>query len=314
MKIEPVGRILGLVALVTIGFSLAGIGLGPYATEIAISLAMWIALSESWAAFSGTTGYVSLGHAVFFGLGGYVTAVTWGMMPVAVSLILSGAAAGLLALLVGYPCLRVRGPYFVMLTFGIAEFVKYVVVNAEAANSHFGRIVLAAPESSVILVMMAALAAVSFLLNYFLQKSRFGFGLRAIREDEDAAETSGVPVVWQKLAAFCLSAIIPGAAGGVYLLRGGYFEPLHAFDSLVSVTMITMAVIGGTASASGPLAGATLLFVLSNLLSTSAPQIYMMIQGALLVFFVLKMPDGIEGRVRSLMESRREQLKRTIAL
>src|SRR5215475_1570828 len=95
---------------------------GPYGLGIGLSLLMWIALAESWALFSGLSGYVSLGHAVFYGVGAYVTVLSWQELPLWLSVVLGGLAAALLALCLGWPCLRVRGPYFVILTLGIAEF------------------------------------------------------------------------------------------------------------------------------------------------------------------------------------------------
>ena len=119
--------------------------------EIGLSVLMWIALSESWAMFSGLSGYVSLGHAVFFGVGAYVTVLLWHLVPLWVSVPLGGLAAGLLALLLGWPCLRVRGPYFVILTLGISEFVKYVVISTEAALGRNGRLLIGTPSLTVLL-------------------------------------------------------------------------------------------------------------------------------------------------------------------
>jgi branched-chain amino acid transport system permease protein len=289
-----------ITAACAAAFGAAVLMLGSsYIVSVATTLAMWIALSQSWVMLSGMTGYISLGHAVFFGLGGYVMAITWKVVPIWLSLAASGVAAALLAFLVGYPCLRVRGPYFVILTFGLAEFVKYIVINIEAALSKFGRLLIGVPEIETIFVMMLVLAAVAFYTTYALRRSRFGAGLRAIREDEEAAETSGVPVAWFKVAAFVVSAVIPGVAGAVFLLRSGYFEPLQAFNPSVSLSMITMAVIGGSDDAYGPLAGALFLVILSELLWANLPELYMVLLGVLLVVFVLGIPDGIEGRLRS---------------
>ena len=117
-----------------------------YITGVALTLLMWLALTQSWVVFSAMTGYISLGHAVFFGAGAYVMVLTFGVLPFWISVIVAGAASGVLALLVGYPCLRVRGPYFVILTFGLAELVKYIVINVEAALGKFGRLLMGAPS------------------------------------------------------------------------------------------------------------------------------------------------------------------------
>jgi branched-chain amino acid transport system permease protein len=230
--------------------------------------------------------------------------LTWGHLPLWASILASGATAGLLASLVGYPVLRVRGPYFVILTFGVAEFVKHIVINAEAALGKFGRLIIGAPDIGLIFQMMLGLAVVASLLAFYVRRSRFGAGLRAIREDETAAQTTGVPVVRFKVIAFSLSALIPGMAGALVILRSGYFEPLQAFNPLVSLTIIAMAVIGGSDDAPGPLFGALFLVVLSELLWATAPQVYMMLLGLLLIVFVMAAPDGLYGRLRQLLSGR----------
>jgi branched-chain amino acid transport system permease protein len=142
------------------------------------------------------------------------------------------------------------------------------------------------------------------LLAFTVARSRLGAGLRAIREDEVAAATIGVPVVRLKLVVFALSALIPGIVGGVSVFRTGYFEPTQAFNPSVSLNMITMAVIGGTDDAFGPLIGASLLVLLSELLWATQPELYMVLLGLLLVVFVIWMPEGVEGRLRSLASRR----------
>jgi branched-chain amino acid transport system permease protein len=289
-----------VVALATAAVAAAGtLALGnDYLVYVGTSLAMWIALSESWILLSGMTGYISLGHVVFFGLGGYVTVLTFGTVSLWLALCLSGLSAVLLAILVGLPCFRVRGPYFVILTFGLSEFIKYIIIDIEARASKFGRVVYGGPDLNDVFLIMVSLALVAFCLSYLIRRSRLGAGLRGVREDEIAAETVGVPVARLKLAAFALSSLIPGIAGGVFLFRSGYFEPAQAFNPSVSLNMITMAVIGGTDDAYGPLIGAGALVILSELLWASAPELYMVILGFLLVIFVMWLPDGVEGHIR----------------
>ena len=126
------------------------------------------------------------------------------------------------------------------------------------------------------------------------------FGLIAIREDETAAETIGVDVVTLKVAAFVLSAAIPGMVGALMTLRTTYFEPLQLFSPVTSFTIVTIGIIGGSDDAPGALLGAAFLVLLSELLWATAPEVYMIILGALLVGFVLFVPDGLYGRLRRL--------------
>lgn len=262
-----------------------------------LNLFMSVALAESWLILSGFTGYISLGHAVFYGLGAYLMAVMFNSLPWWVVLPLCGVASGVMALLVGYPALRVRGPYFVILTLGLSELVKFIVVTIESDLGNFGRILMGAPDTGTLYEIMLALAVLAFGGAALIQKSRFGAGLRAIREDETAAETIGIGAGRLKLAAFAASAIIPGMVGGVMAMRSAYFEPMTAFDPLVSFTIVTTAMIGGIDSPLGPLLGALILGGGGQLLWARAPQIYNILLGVLLVVFVLYVPEGIYGKL-----------------
>ncbi|MCY4396418.1 MAG: branched-chain amino acid ABC transporter permease [Rhodospirillaceae bacterium] len=273
-----------------------------YYLGVGFALFGWIALVQSWTIVSGLAGYISLGHVVFAGIGGYVLVLTWGAVPVWAGAVLGALAAGLFALLVGLPVLRVRGPYFVILTFGLAEFAKYVVINIENALGKFGRLILGGPQVETLYWAMAAAALAGTLAVIATRRVRLGAGLAAVREDELAAETIGVPTVRFKLFAFALSALLPGFVGALFVLRTGYFEPAQAFDPVISFTIVTMAIIGGSEDARGPVLGALFLVVLSELLWASFPQVYMIILGALLIGFVLFAPNGVAGlldRLRS---------------
>jgi branched-chain amino acid transport system permease protein len=281
-------------------FALVPLVVGPYALGIGLGLLMWIALAESWAMFSGLSGYISLGHAVFYGVGAYATVLLWQVVPLWLAIPLSGVAAGLLAVCLGWPCLRVRGPYFVILTLGVSEFVKYIVISTEAALGRQGRLVIGTPSLTVLFEAMLVLAVVSMIVLYVVRSSKLGAGLLAIREDEVAAEAVGVNATALKLLAFTLSALIPGMVGGLMILRSTYFEPLQAFSPTTSFTIVTIAILGGTDEVPGPLLGAVLLVLMSELLWARAPEVYMIILGVLLVAFVLFLPEGLLGRAQRL--------------
>jgi branched-chain amino acid transport system permease protein len=291
-----------IIGLAAIGASVPLLA-GDYLVGVGLSLLMYVALTQSWTVLSGMTGYVSLGHVVFYGLGGYVAALTWGELPLAVILVLASLVALAIACALGLPALRVRGPYFVILTFGLAELVKYVVIAIEGRLGKFSRIMFGAPDLGTLFYIMLALAAAATLTTLLIRRSRFGQGLLAIREDEDAAETIGVPTVRFKLLAFGLSAIIPGMVGGVMVLRSTYFEPAQLFDPVISFSIVTMAVVGGSDDAIGPLLGAAGFVLLSELLWANAPQIYMILLGVLLIAFVLFVPEGLSGRLFALRRS-----------
>jgi len=296
---RPIG-IATIVALMAISIPWLG---NEYYTGFFFTLLTWIALTESWIIISGMTGYVSLGHVVFMGIGGYVAALLWTELPVWTILPLCGLAAAALAVLVGYPCLRVRGPYFVILTFGVSELVKFIVINIESALSMSGRVLFAAPDTDDLFFIALGLAWASMVGVMVVRDSRFGAGLRAIRENEEAAETIGVPIAWFKLVAFVLSAIIPGMVGALLIMRSTYFEPLQIFNPQTSVLIVTMAVIGGSDRPVGPLLGVGFLVILQELLWANLPQLYMIIVGVLLIGVVIWVPGGIYGRVQRLIEA-----------
>jgi len=291
MKQTQTFATLALLALAAIAPAL----LGSYGQGVLLQLYAWIALTASWVAFSGMTGYISLGHAVFYGMGAYVMALSWMNLPIVVILILAALAAGVFALLVGLPALRVRGPYFVILTFGVAEFVKHVVIALESSMGMNGRLMLGAPDVLWLSWGMLALAVLAVGLVMVLQRSRFGMALWAVREDEVAAMTLGVPTTRVKLLAFVLSALVPAMVGALTVLRSTYFEPMQMFNPMTSFTIVTMAIIGGSDRPAGPVLGAAFIMLLSEALWSRAPEMYMMLLGVLLLAFVLFAPNGLAG-------------------
>jgi branched-chain amino acid transport system permease protein len=266
---------------------------GDYVMGVGFNLLMWLALTQSWVVLSGMAGYVSLGIVVFVGLGSYTMVLLWQSVPLWLGIPAAGLGAAAFAALVGTPVLRVRGPYFVILTFGLAEFVKFVVVNIEATLGKFSRLLMGAPDLTDLYLIMLALAVAATAITVWLGRSRFGSGLRAIRENEEAAETLGVPAARFKMIAFTLSAAIPGIVGALLVLRTGYFDPVQSFNPVVSFTVVTIAVIGGADDARGPLFGAVFLTLLSELLWANAPQVYMILLGVMLIVFVLFVPRGV---------------------
>ena len=296
---ERVWRALLLVA----GLAMATLPLvaNDYVVGIGLTLLMWIALTQSWCLLSKMTGYVSLGHVVFYGLGSYLVVVSWQVVPLPLAILGAGVLASVFAALVGLPVLRVRGPYFVILTFGLAELVKYSITAIESASGTASRILFGTPDIVVVYFAMFALAVAAMAMLTWVSGSRFGHGLRSLRENEEAAETLGVPVVRYKLLAFVLSAAVPGMVGAVMALRSTYFVATQVFDPMISITVIAMAILGGGDGTRGALFGAIFLCLLSELLWAHAPLLYMIILGAVLIVFVLLVPDGIVG----LLERRR---------
>jgi branched-chain amino acid transport system permease protein len=287
---------LAFAVVVAAGIALPRIG-SDYLVAVALNLAMWVALAQSWTVLCGMTGYGSFGHAAFYGLGAYMQVLAWGSVSPWLSVPMGGIVSALFALVVGYPALKVRGPYFVMVTFGLAEFLKFSIIEVEAKLGQFSRLIIGGPSPYDLFYVMLGLAAAATLITFVVSGSRFGYGLRAIRENEQAAETVGIPVARFKMIAYALSAFIPGMVGAVMVMRLSYFEPSQAFDPVISFNIVVMAMIGGNDDARGPLLGAVFLVGLSELLWARAPQLYMILLGVLLVTFVLFAPQGLSKQL-----------------
>jgi branched-chain amino acid transport system permease protein len=258
-------------------------------------------LTESWIVISGMTGYISLGHVVFVGVGAYVAAMTWQVLPSWAIPPLAGLTAAALAIFVGYPCLRVRGPYFVILTFGLSELIKYIVVNVEAALGVSGRVLFGTPGIEALYLAALALGWASVIVALIVRESRFGSALLAIRDNEEAAETIGIAIGRFKAAAFVLSSIIPGMVGALLIMRSTYFDPLAIFNPQTSVLIVTMAVVGGSDRPFGPILGVVFLVLFQELLWANLPQLYMIIVGILLIAVVVWLPGGIYGKFQQMI-------------
>jgi branched-chain amino acid transport system permease protein len=269
-----------------------------YGVRFMLQLFMWVALAQSWNLISGLTGYVSFGHVAFFGTGAYAAGILmtthhWPWVPASV---MGGVAAVLLALVIGYPCLRLKGPYFAIAMLGLNEVMRVLVSYFEGLTG--GGLGLSLPTlyASVEIYYAMGLAAIAVTaVAHFIITSRFGLRLMTIREDELAAEVMGIDTARYKLTAFLLSAFIPGVVGGLFARDTGYIEPISVFPLLFTITMIVMALFGGKGTIWGPVLGAAALFVLQELVWVRFLYLHQVLFGAIIVIVVLLMPKGILG-------------------
>ena len=265
-----------------------------YIVSVLLDILTWIGLTESWIILSGFTGYISLGHSAFFGIGAYVMAISWLKLPYPLIILISAASSMALAFAIGFPVLRVRGPYFVILTLGLSEFAKYIFINYEVnVKGTVGRILLGVPPIETLYYSLLIIAFFTILCAYLIKRSRFGFGLTSIREDEDAAESLGIDTSIYKWLAFGISAFFPGAVGSVMALRRTYIDPYSVFDPIVSFQIIVMAFFGGLGKLHGPVLGACILTLISEVLWARYPHYYMIILGIVLVLIVKFLPSGL---------------------
>jgi branched-chain amino acid transport system permease protein len=201
-----------------------------------------------------------------------------------------------LALVIGYPCLRLKGPYFAIAMLGLNEVLRALVSYFEGLTGGGNGLSLPTLDATrPIYYVMGALAAVVTGGAYLIVTSRFGLRLMTIREDEVAAEAMGVDTFHHKLLAFVLSSIGPGVAGALTARDQGYIEPISVFPLAITVTMIVMALFGGKGTGWGPVLGAVVLFVVQEIVWARYPYVHPLLFGAIIVAVVLLMPRGVLG-------------------
>jgi branched-chain amino acid transport system permease protein len=257
---------------------------------------MWVALASSWNLLSGYTGYVSFGHAGFFGVGAYAAAIliTRAGWPWWLACLAAGIVSMIVGVVVGWPTLRLRGPYFAVALLGLVEVGRIVATVWEPLTR--GGLGIALPPVADLLAdyyAMLALAVAATALVYFVATSRIGLRLLAIREDEVAAEVVGVPTTRYKLLAFTVSAFFPGVAGGLYAWHVSYIDPGAVFAVAISVRTIASAMFGGAGTVLGPVIGAVLLNLLAEVLWVRFPFLHPVLFGGLIIVILLFMPGGV---------------------
>ena len=277
---------------------------------------MFVAIAQAWNVIGGFTGYASFGQVAFFGIGAYTAAVLmtnyhvsfWFAMPAAV------VTGVLFAVLIGVPLLRLRGHYFAIATLGFAEGAREVVYNLtpitgggigitiptfgdQAPTQYFGK--------PGFYIAFLVLAIASIAVCAVLARSRFGYAMVAVHEDEAAAAAVGINTTAVKVIAFGVSAAIVACAGAFYAFQQIQFYPENVFDASITVLMVIMVVIGGSGSILGPLVGAVGLELLSQYLRINADRYNQLIFGAIIVAVVVFFPQGVVNFFRDAWAQRR---------
>jgi branched-chain amino acid transport system permease protein len=256
---------------------------------------MFSAMALGWNIIGGYTGYVSFGNVVFFGIGTYVSGFlsmhgvqnVWLAIPCAVF------AGALFAVLLGIPILRLRGHYFGIATLGIALATQEIVANIDWLGGGIGITLQQAPWFSQYYYAMWLVCALSLIATWFIARSKLGYALVAIRENEDAAAVLGVNPTAYKVGAWAISATMPAAAGAVFAFSNGYIDPSVGFAVDYNVFPIVMVILGGLGTVAGPVVGAFLLTAVNETLWNRFPQIHTLFFGAAIVLVVLFLPRGL---------------------
>jgi branched-chain amino acid transport system permease protein len=307
-KGRPWGKYLVFPVIMVILFAFPIVRPPLFFLSLLFSAYMYVALTESWNLMGGYTGYISLGHIAFFSTGAYTTAVfmsRFGASPFATA-ILGGFFAALLAAIVGYPVLRLKGAYFTISSLLLAVVMQLIFMNWEFVGSSTGlwyKLLPVSIEANRVIFyeVMLVLATAITLLVRWVEKSKFGAGLIAIREDEDVAKTMGINSPLMKMKAFILGAFFAGIVGGIYGYYMSYVHPEVTFNINTSLLILLMAFFGGCRTWVGPLFGAIVLSLVNQLIVTFiGAEISRILYGMLLVIVIIFMPDGVINYMKNL--------------
>ena len=285
---------LVLVAVLAAGALALPFVASEFAVSLALTCLMYAALSSSWALFCGSTGYLSLATAAFFGLGAYSGALVLGQLPWPFVIAIGAAVAAITAVVMGAAVLHLRGTYFAVLTFGMTELIRHAVTYWEKrVTGTVGRVLVDVPERETVYFTVLALTLLAIVVAIVVRRSRFGLAMAGIGADEQRAQTLGVDTRLVKIGGFAISAGFAGAIGAAMSVRWTYIDPATVFSPFIGFQTVLIALIGGAATLWGPLIAAVVFSLLAETLRLQLPHLYMMSLGMLLIVCVLYLPGGL---------------------
>jgi branched-chain amino acid transport system permease protein len=304
------------LAVVALGLLVAALAAVPwlvsdYGLGFMVNLMCYLVLTVAWALFSGTTRYVSLATAAFFGLGAYTVAMLVKEIPIYATFGVALVVGTLMALLVGLVTLRISGMFFVIFGFGLSELMREVLVWWEINKTHtMGRYVFVPFNTTLIYEHLLGLAVLVFLVGWWLRRTRLGVALLVIGDDETMARQAGINVPLAKVMIFVVSSVFMTMVGAIMAPRFGYLTPNFAFNPMISFQVVIMALLGGMQRLWGPVFGVVPLIVLSELLQVRFPFWYSVFLGLVFMVIVYFLPRGVTG----LVEDGWEALRRPILM
>lgn len=268
--------------------------------QFGINALLLAVLAQGWNIIGGYTGYASFGNSVFYGLGSYgvaIAMVQW-ELPFAVGMVFGVVLAVAFAFLLGLPVLRLKGHYFAIATLALAQVMIAIVSNLSIAGQNIGLVLPPLNDDRLFYELSLVLLVAATATVFWLTRSRFGFGLIAIRENEEGAAVMGVNTTLYKVLAFALSGVFSALAGGIHAYWITFLDPASAFDISLNVKMIIMAVFGGPGTVLGPVLGAFVLSTVSELLSSEVTSVAGLFFGLVVVVAVIFMPRGVADLMR----------------
>jgi branched-chain amino acid transport system permease protein len=285
-----------VAALAAVPWLVSDYGLG-----FMVNLMCYVVLTVAWALFSGTTRYVSLATAAFFGLGAYTVAMLIKALPIYATFGVALVVGTAMAFVVGLVTLRISGMFFVIFGFGLSELMRELLVWWEINQTHtMGRYVFVPFDTTLIYEHLLGLAVLVFLVGWLIRRSRLGVALLVIGDDETMARQAGINVPVAKIAMFVVSSVFMTIVGAVMAPRFGYLTPNFAFNPLISFQVVIMALLGGMQRLWGPLLGVIPLIFLSELLQVRFPFWYSVLLGLIFMVIVYFLPRGVTGLVEDI--------------
>jgi branched-chain amino acid transport system permease protein len=276
-----------------------------YWLTLGVDVAMYAVLATSWMLFSGPTNYISLGTAAFFGIGMYTVGIGLGWLPFPALVALATVLGAVFAAVVGLATLRISGIYFVIFTLGMAELIRQITVWAQAKmGSQAGLYVLISISSESLYWMLLMLLGVVFFVGWWIGRSRLGFALRIIGNDEVVAAHAGINTARAKVVLFVISSAFASLTGALLAPRYSYVEPTTAFSAFISFQVVIMALLGGTHRLWGPLVGVIPFTLLWEVINRTNPRLSTILLGACFLLIVYFIPRGVVGVIEDFRSGR----------
>lgn len=256
----------------------------------------WAGLAGCWNLMCGYTGYIDFGSAAYTGVGAYVAGILMIrlQLPLPLGILAAGVGALLVALAVGWPTLRLRGAYFAIATFALAEALKQVAEEwSSLTEGGIGLTFTIRLEEITYYWIYLSLSAFIVVLTWWIEHHKHGYGLKAIHEDEEAAGQVGVDTHMLKVKTYALTAFFIGVLGSIEANRLGYFKPDDVFDVHITIKMVIMSLFGGMGTILGPVFGASFLEIIEDFLGAEFINYYLVIVGVIIVVVIMFMPNGV---------------------
>lgn len=297
-------------ALLLVAAALLPVFNQTYWLSIGVSVAMFTVLATSWTLFSGPTNYIALSTAAFFGIGMYVVGGGLPYLPFPALVLVAGLAGALFSAVVGLATLRISGVYFVIFTLGLAELVRQLVSWAQHfMGTSSGLYVLISVSDQAMYWLLLGLAAMVYLIGWFVGRSRLGFALRIIGNDEVVAVHCGINTARAKVVLFVISSTFASITGALVAPRWSYVEPSIAFSPFLSFEVVIMALLGGVHRLWGPLVGVIPFTLLWEFISAKFPAQTTILLGACFLLIVYFIPRGVVGLMEDIVRQRASTLK-----